>query len=174
MPVIPAQRVLLQELVSKSSVRLGLAASWRNWCQSLSQGIVPGATYSAELFARTLSSHLGELLPQRTAWGNSWLKGLRLVMYADDMLVLATYEGEMAEKLQQIRHHLSLIGLHLAMGKLQTITSPCLQSPCICVSDTCTLSASGSPVSLGILIGFSVEHFLGFLWDPESRPDAGE
>ena len=88
-----------------------------------------GSSYSAEIFARTLDRHLGKLLPFWSKWSHSWLQDLQLILYADDILLLATSEAEMASKIQEIQKHLRLIGLHLADGKLQIIASPVIPAP---------------------------------------------
>ena len=75
------------------------------------------------------------------------MKHLHAIIYADDLMLLATSREQM----------LSLIGLHLAKAKCQLLVSPCVPEIMpICFADGTPVQEVSSLVFLGILIGFQV------------------
>ena len=117
--------------------------------------VASGPAASAEVFARVLDSHLVTLLPARSRWDDTWLQGLHLILYADDILLLATTPEEMTHKILSIQAHLRLIGLHLAMHKLQAIICRTLHAP-LHVHENLVIEPVDSFVFLGVLVGFAV------------------
>ena len=77
---------------------------------------------------------------------------MHAILYADDILLLATSMHEMRIKLHGIRDHLKLIGLQLAPAKCQFMCSPDLGNPVLEFS----LGQQVKLVFLGILLGFAV------------------
>ena len=127
------------------------------WTQKLHKGIQQGSYYSAELFARVLDGHLGSLVATwKQEFGGSWLQDMHAIIYADDILLLATSTHEMRIKLQGIREHLKLIGLQLAVAKCQFMCSKDLGNPLPESSPGQPVKQVTSFVFLGVLLGFSV------------------
>ena len=84
---------LMLTLVVRAKVKLCFCGI--EWEQQLERGIVQGAPYSAELFARVVDSHLGATHMQwprdEDTWLTTYLCHLFLVLYADDIVVLAIH-----------------------------------------------------------------------------------
>ena len=89
------EALLLQTIVAGTSIKLGMCGD--SWCQKLHQGL-QGSSYSAEIFASVLGSHVSLLLPTWSQLNATWLQGLHLILYADDILLLATSQEEMRQK----------------------------------------------------------------------------
>ena len=146
----------LQYIICHGAVHLSLGGQKRT--QPLKKGIMQGSAYSADLFARVLDAHLHVLFCRwNSELAPTWLKDLHAIIYADDLMLLATSRAEMQLKLRQIREHLSLIGLHLAKVKCQLLVSPLVEiGPPVCFSDGTPVQEVESLVFLGVLIGFRV------------------
>ena len=122
------EATLLQTIISGSHVVLGMCGT--PWKQKLHKGIQPGSSYSAEMFARVLDWHLSSLVATwKQEFGGTWLREMRAIIYADDIVLFATSMHEMQIKLRGIREHLKLIGLQLAPAKCQLMCSPDLGNP---------------------------------------------
>ena len=147
---------LLQYIICHGAVHLSLGS--HKWAQPLMKGIMQGSACSADLFARGLDAHLHVLF---TRWNlefePTWLKELHAIIYADDLMLLATSREEMQLKLRQMREHLSLISLHLAKAKCQMLVSPLVAAggP-VSFSDGTPVQEVESLIFLGVLIGFQV------------------
>ena len=176
-----AEALFLQDLISNSSIRLGMLNT--SWSQMLNRGILQGSSYSAELFARVLDWHLHSLaLEWSQRYPSNWFPALHLILYADDILLLATSEEEMQVKLHGIHKHLELIGLRLASYKCQIISSPHCPHSKVLQPNAEPVQVVSSFVFLGILVGFAVtpeqilsrsltramHAFWGALWNSQS------
>ena len=148
---------LLLRLVTEASVTLQLAGV--SWVQPLRRGIVQGAPYSAELFARILDYHARGVHAEWQLHEETWLQtcvcSLLLLMYADDIVLLATSCAQMARMVAGLSAVLDAIGLKLSFAKCKFLKG------CHVADDS--LLIGGSPVAfvqrfdfLGILMGFSV------------------
>ena len=94
-----AEALFLQDLISNSSIRIGMSNT--SWNQMLNRGVMQGSTYSAEIFARVLDWHLHSLvLEWAQTFASNWFPDLHLVLYANDILLLACTESELQAKLQ--------------------------------------------------------------------------
>ena len=147
--------VLSRVLISISDVQ---------WEQKLLRGVVQGLSYSAELFARTVDFFLGTLVEKWSATEHTWLQSsdpnglfcqIFNLLYADDIVILATSYEQAIRLLEDVIDTLSAIGLTLALDTCKFIASPDLG-----VRD---LTVRGVPIShvtsfrfLGVLIGFGV------------------
>ena len=147
------EALLLQTSIAGTSIQLGMCRD--SWSQKLHQGLLQGSSYSAEIFARVLDHHLSLLLPSWSRWNSTWLQGLHLILYADDIRLLATSPEEMRQKILTIQSHLRLIGLRLAMHKVQMIACRTLHAP-LHVHQNLVIEPVDSFVFLGILVRFAV------------------
>ena len=147
---------LLQYIICHGAVHLSLGS--HKWTQPLLKGIMQGSAYSADLFARVLDAHLHVLFARwKSELEPTWLRDVHAIIYADDLMLLATSREEMQLKLRQIREHLSLIGLHLAKAKCQILVSPLVAAgPPVSFSDGTPVQEVESLVFLVVLIGFQV------------------
>ena len=109
-----------------------LSMSGETWHQKLFRGLLQGSSYSAEIFGRTLDHFLGFML---THWGiseNTWIQaqgpdGLVKIfnlLYADDIILLATSFRQAQKLLEDVIDILQSIGLTLALEKCKFIVSP--------------------------------------------------
>ena len=150
---------LLLRLVTEARVTLQLAGV--SWTQPLQRGIVQGAPYSAELFARILDYHARGVHAQWQLQEETWLHtcvcvcALLMVMYADDIVLLATSCAQMARMVAGLSEVLSAIGLRLAYAKCKFLKG--------CHARDEVLTVGREPVIfvqrfvfLGILMGFSM------------------
>ena len=126
------------------------------WEQKLERGIVQGAPYSAELFATVVDSHLGSVHMQwqrdEETWLTTYMCHLFLVLYADDIVVLAT---KLTRMIADVRRCLALIGLWLSAAKSQVLVGPCVPAGQVSMGGQ-ILKCAHSFVYLGILMGFTV------------------
>ncbi|CAE7836810.1 nmt [Symbiodinium sp. CCMP2592] len=152
---------LLLSLIVQTSVKLSFCN--QSWVQKLRRGILQGSAFSAELFARCLDHFLGPLVLSWESQESTWLRDssgrpLFLILYADDLLVLATCASQLERLLDEIQATLDAIGLSLARNKCQYI-----QSPDLCGSEPVCPRGFEKPLELvdsftflGILVGFSI------------------
>ena len=117
------------------SVTVSIAES--SWTQTLQRGILQGSPYSAELFARTIDYYLGALCQKWSDEEDTWLQSIDpggtfrkifTLLYADDLILLATSHAQATRMLQQVIAVFKVIGLQLSLRKCKFIASPCL--PC--------------------------------------------
>ncbi|CAE6941294.1 BXL5 [Symbiodinium sp. CCMP2592] len=150
----------LDGLITQAEVALSFAnVTWR---QRLKRGVLQGSAYSAELFARTLDHYLTPLLEE---WGRTevtWVRAsdgtpLFAIIFADDILLLATSTAQLVRMLGSLQDCLQAIGLHLARQKCQLIRSPDLPpEPVQPRGFPEPIKEVDSFVFLGILVGFAV------------------
>ena len=151
---------LLLLIISYSSVLLSMADSC--WSQDVDRGILQGSSYSAEVFARTVDYFLGEVIrgwqQDETTWirmeisEGHYLKLLN-ILFADDLVLLATSYTQLQRMLYQVRDCLAAIGLQLALKKCQVLAAPFVQKEEIRIDDT-ILEQVEYFKFLGIIIGF--------------------
>ena len=132
-----------------------------SWVQPLKQGLVQGSAYSAEIFARVLDWFLGPLWDTwDRKYPNSWVTDgsriLHAILYADDLLLVATSLSEAQEKLCDLQAHLQAIGLFLSAPKCKVMHSAGVQGD--------PVSPNGLPlevltrmVFLGVTVGFGIK-----------------
>ena len=147
--------VLSRVLVSISDV---------SWEQRLLRGVVQGSSYSAEIFARTVDYFLGFLVASWADTEPTWIKSmdpsgthrhLYNLLYADDIILLATSYAQAVRLLEGVVDSLSSIGLTLALDKCKFIVSPDLGVHPLVVRDV-VIRHVPSFKFLGVLIGFGI------------------
>ena len=110
---------LLLRLVTEAPVQLQLTGV--TWTQRLGRGIVQGAPYSAELFARVVDYHMADTHAQWQRDEDTWLQtyvcALFVSMYADDIVLFATSCQQMGRMVAQLAAVLSAIGLRLSLPR---------------------------------------------------------
>ena len=104
----------LWELISDSEVRMRLGTS--SWSVPLRQGLLQGTAYSAILFGRVVDFFLGPLLRTWEARWPHW-KLPFLLLYADDVLLLAPSTVLLQQMTQEVVDLLSTLGLHVNPAK---------------------------------------------------------
>ena len=121
-----------------------------------------GSAVSAELFARTLDFFIAPLF---ATWGrteSTWIRDslgtpLYAIVYADDILLLATSATQLTRMLNELQDTLEAIGLRLARGKCHYIRSPDLPAtPVQRARFSDPIQEVESFIFLGILVGFAV------------------
>ena len=107
-------------MLSTITLRLGQTS----WGQQLHKGLVQGTPFSAELFGRILDFFLGDAWDNWTAQFQTWInargQNLRAILYADDILLVATPYEELTVKIRDAQQVLAPLGFQLAMGQVQT------------------------------------------------------
>ena len=144
--------------------RVLLSISDTSWEQKLLRGIVQGSSYSAEIFARPVDSFLGHLVSLWSKTESTWIQStdpggahrhLFNLLFADDIILLATSYEQAARLLEQVMDTLASIGLSLALDKCQFIVSPDLGIRPLVVRDV-SVKRVPSFLFLGVLVGFGV------------------
>ena len=114
---------MLLSMIVASSVNVSIADA--SWTQALERGILQGSPYSAEIFARTLDFYLGALTELWFDSEDTWLQSLDpggkfrkifTLLYADDLILLATSHAQATRMLQQVIATFGAIGLKLSLG----------------------------------------------------------
>ncbi|OLQ14689.1 hypothetical protein AK812_SmicGene1123 [Symbiodinium microadriaticum] len=113
---------LLWDLCSSNQLHMSLGTA--EWKVRVSQGILQGSAYSADLFARTLDYHLRGLQDKWTqdypAWGDN-LSLPHFLLYADDIMLFAMSPREMQRKLHELADTLATIGLFVNPKKCSVL-----------------------------------------------------
>ena len=153
--------VLLSIIVA---TKVKVSISDATWTQTLERGILQGSSYSAEIFARTLDFYLGALVDKWTRTEDTWIQGdapqhsfrkIFTLLYADDLILLATSHAQATRMLQDVIATLGAIGLQLSLKKCKFIASPSL--PRRSLYAQCTpLPCVSAFKFLGVLIGFNL------------------
>ena len=156
------ESLILLKIIVLSRVVVGIADS--SWQQKLFRGLLQGSSYSAEVFGRTLDYFLGFLHTRWDISEDTWIKAdlpqgvsrkLFNLLYADDIILLATSIEQVRRLLEGVISILASIGLTLSLEKCKFIHSPDISSRPIVVGST-----SIHPVRafkfLGILMGFDL------------------
>ena len=87
-------------------------------------------------------------------WLTTYLCHLFLVLYADDIVVLATTCQQLTRMIAQIQRCLELIGLRLSAMKSQVLVGPYVPDANVFMSGQ-VVRCAHSFVYLGILMGFT-------------------
>ena len=151
----------LLSLIVRSSICLNIAG--REWTQELRRGVVQGSSYSAELFARLLDHFLSGTYDNWRSQEDTWLRGqtdfekLFMVIFADDIILLATSFAQMQRLVRDVQDTLECIGLSLAISKANVISSPWIPpEPVFLKGSDTPVQAVQAMLYLGVLIGFQV------------------
>ena len=151
---------LLLRLITQSEVQLSFGN--QTWTQKLRRGILQGSAFSAEIFSRCLDHYLTPLLLKWNRVEVTWLRDrtgnpLYVIVYADDLLVLATNASQLTRMLDELQDVLGAIGLRLARHKCQYIRSPDLPPETVQPQHFVEpIKEVESFLFLGILVGFIV------------------
>ena len=144
--------------------RVKVSISDVSWEQKLCRGVVQGSSYSAELFARTIDYFIGPLVEKRSASEPTWIKSsdpngdyrrLYNLLFADDIVLLATSYDQAQRLLVDIMDTLSAIGLSLALDKCKFIHSPDLPLAPLVVREV-DVSHVSTFLFLGVIMGFGI------------------
>ena len=153
---------VLLRIIVLSRVLIGISDS--SWEQKLLRGIVQGSSYSAEIFARTVDFFLGSLVALWHDTEPTWIQStnpdglhrhLYNLLFADDIVLLATSYEQAKRMLDQVIDTLSCIGLSLALEKCKFIASPDL-GDCPLVVRNIIIPRVASFLFLGVLIGYGI------------------
>ena len=156
------ESLILLKIIVLSRVVVGIADS--SWQQKLYRGLLQGTSYSAEIFGRTLDYFLGFLDTRWNISESTWIQAevpdgvprkLFNLLYADDIVLLATSIEQARRLLEGIIEILGTIGLTLALGKCKFIHSPDISPRPIVVRST-TIHPVRAFKFLGILMGFDL------------------
>ena len=156
------ESLLLLKIITLSRVVLGIGGE--SWQQKLFRGLLQGSSYSAEIFGRTLDHFLGFMCTRWDLSMDTWIKStgpdgvttkLFNLLYADDIILLATSYSQARRLLEDVVDILSSIGLSLALEKCKFLVSPDLPSRDLCVRNV-TISPVRAFKFLGVLMGFDL------------------
>ena len=155
------ESLTLLKIIVLSRVVLSMAGE--TWHQKLFQGLLQGSSYSAELFGRTLDHFLGFMVTRWSVSENTWIQaqgndGLVKIfnlLYADDIILLATSFRQAHRLLEDVIDILQSIGLSLSLEKCRFLVSPDLTPRPIHVRGF-TISPVRSFNFLGVLMGFDL------------------
>ena len=129
------ESLILLKIIVLSRVVIGI--SGHGWQQKLFRGLLQGSSYSAEIFGRTLDYYLGFLHTRWSISESTWIQSkdthgnlckLFNLLYADDIILLATSYAQAQRLLEGVIDLLASIGLSLALEKCKFIVSPDLPS----------------------------------------------
>ena len=156
MPVSLEAKLLLDYILFSSiTLRLG----HRAWTQQLGKGVLQGTPFSAELFGRVLDHFLGDVWQDWNTRFDTWIQArgchLHAILYADDVLLIATSYSELRAKLQDVQRVLQPLGLHLALEKCKLLVSPAVPREEFTVGEQ-TLGQVDTLLFLGVLLGFTI------------------
>ena len=150
---------ILMLLIVQANVVLGLCG--REWVQRLQKGILQGSAYSAELFAKVLDWWLSQIIPAwnsafPTHWCCNGREILHCILYADDLVLLASSWAEAERKLHELVAHLHAIGLTISVQKCAVIASAACGPGSLRFPSGAVVRQTDSFVFLGVLQGFQV------------------
>ena len=149
------ESLALWDLLYKNEVLLEVGG--HSWKQLLTQGILQGTSYSAELFSRVTAWNLAPVITQLQTRDPIVVGGVSfppLLMYADDILLLGTGPADLQARLRLVQANLSTIGLHLNLNKCSTLQGEQIG---IWGLRSCTpLTCTQAFIFLGLPIGYRV------------------
>ena len=117
-----AEASILWDLCRNTSVDMQLGSE--SWSQTLGRGVLQGTSFSADLFSRTLDFFISGVLDKWEGSSHEAFRRLNLphvLLYADDILVLASSASELQAKLHDLQQCLSVIGLHINTSKCSVL-----------------------------------------------------
>ena len=144
--------------------RVLISPSDVSWEQKLERGVVQGSSYSAEIFARTIDVFLGAVVSKWQSSESTWIQSLDPngvhhqlfnLLFADDVVLLATSFAQASRMLTDVIDALAAIGLTLALDKCKYISSPDLSVTPLVVRGI-DIRPVGSFRFLGVLMGFGI------------------
>ena len=154
-PSLEAKLLLDYILLSSITLRLG----HRSWTQQLGKGVLQGTPFSAELFGRILDYFLGDTWQDWNSRFDTWVRArgchLHAILYADDVLLIATSHSELRAKLQDVQRVLRPLGLRLALEKCKLMASPAVPVEEF-TAEGQALQQVDTLLFLGVLLGFAV------------------
>ena len=126
------EALLLWELTQQTKVSLQLGAD--HWGQDLQRGLLQGTAFSADLFARVIDHFLQGLLPQWDASCSEIFRRFELphcLLFADDLLIMASSTVELQRKLRDLQDTLKAIGLLINTRKCSVLKQPDGNTPAV-------------------------------------------
>ena len=127
--------------------------------QELTQGILQGSSYSAELFARCVDHYLAGAQAKWQQEESTWLQTeqgdkLFLAPFADDLVLLGTTRDQTQRLLKDSEITLQAIGLYFNSKKCKFLRSPGLSSRPLILGNGSLVECEDTMLFLGILLGF--------------------
>ena len=119
------ESLALWDLLHQNEVLLEVGG--HSWRQLLTQGILQGTSYSAELFSRVIAWSLAPAISQLQTSAPIMVGGVSfppMLMYADDILLLGVDPADLQARLRLVQANLATIGLHLNLNKCSTLQGP--------------------------------------------------
>ncbi|CAE7306866.1 unnamed protein product [Symbiodinium sp. CCMP2592] len=153
---------LLLQIIVSTKVVLGMQGT--SWEQPLSQGVLQGSSYSAELFARCVDFYLAKTSEGWQDHEDTWLRTaqnrkLFLTPFADDLVLLGSTREQAQRLLRDVELTLQSIGLHFNAKKCKFIKpSYCSDTP-LSLNNGGLVEARDNMVFLGVLLGFQLSCF---------------
>ena len=153
---------LLLKIITLSRVAINISGA--AWQQKLFRGLLQGSSYSAEIFGRTLDYFLGFLTTRWSISEDTWIQSsnddgvvskIFNLLYADDIILLATSYEQAHRMLEGVLDILASIGLSLALDKCKFIVSPSLPSRSLRIRSI-NIKPVRSFKFLGVLMGFDI------------------
>ena len=118
---------LLLEIITNTRVTLSMQGT--TWEQALSQGVLQGSSYSAELFARCVDYYLAKTNASWQEHEVTWLQSsdgrkMFLTPFADDLIILGASRDQAQRLLRDTEDTLNAIGLHFNAKKCRFLRPP--------------------------------------------------
>ena len=150
---------LLLEIITQTRVTLGMQGT--QWEQALSQGVLQGSSYSAELFARCVDFYLAKTNCTWQERENTWLttpdgRKLFLTPFADDLILLGTSREQAQRLLRDSEDALQAIGLHFNSKKCKFLRPPGMSDQPLYLRNGNPIQAQQSLIFLGVLLAFNI------------------
>eukprot|EP00439_Symbiodinium_sp_Y106_P051991 s2052_g6.t4 len=123
---------LLLEIITNTRVTLSMQGT--TWEQALSQGVLQGSSYSAELFARCVDYYLAKTNASWQEHEVTWLQSsdgrkMFLTPFADDLIILGASRDQAQRLLRDTEDTLNAIGLHFNAKKCRPDSPKSPKSP---------------------------------------------
>ena len=149
----------LLEIITNTRVTLSMQGT--TWEQALSQGVLQGSSYSAELFARCVDYYLAKTSSSWQEHEVTWLQSsdgrkMFLTPFADDLIILGTSREQAQRLLRDIEDTVNAIGLHFNAKKCKFLRPPGMSDRPLHLRNGQPLQAQDSLVFLGVLLAFNL------------------
>ena len=150
---------LLLEIITNTRVTLSMQGT--TWEQALSQGVLQGSSYSAELFARCVDYYLAKTSSSWQEHEVTWLQSsdgrkIFLTPFADDLIILGTSREQAQRLLRDIEDTVNAIGLHFNAKKCKFLRPPGMSDRPLHLRNGQPIQAQDSLVFLGVLLAFNL------------------